>query len=552
MNQSTDTEHLTNLLKTAVGLLKLESKSPLLTEVNLVCEYLKNPNFRIAVFGPFNYGKSTLLNALLGNRALPIDLIPTTGAAIHVRYGDELKTTITLKDGQKITDPGTKVLKEFAILDQNRRMRDDVRQVEVFCPDSFLKTGVELLDLPGTNDREAQDELVYQQLVTADLVVQVLDARQLMTLKERENLRDWLIERGIETVIFVVNFINLLDPSDQKEVQNRLRFVAESFRVKLPNNISNLYRVDALPALRAKLKGDTSAVQTTGLAMFESALQSLVSLQQEQTIIHVPRVQKTVNHIQKALTEQIETIYTQLGATQQKEQAKAEIQNKAKTLIQQGFQSSSSEFQSWLYLPKLLDRYQADIVTALKQGEFKSWETEVFKPTVLKYQEKILEWVNKACEFFDREHPGEFVICYPETPQVSVPPPSPPPQFPNSSGSATPTVIATGVGWMLGGPVGAAVAGGATHFLSKTLNSEQSTEVTTSNSNQVHQVYANLAQDYLTNFSTEGFSTLHQYEKKFQSWIHFPSLKESSENTDLYHQLQLFNKIFNHLNQVLE
>ncbi|KMW70155.1 dynamin family protein, partial [Limnoraphis robusta] len=321
MNQSTDTEHLTNLLKTAVGLLKLESKSPLLTEVNLVCEYLKNPNFRIAVFGPFNYGKSTLLNALLGNRALPIDLIPTTGAAIHVRYGDELKTTITLKDGQKITDPGTKVLKEFAILDQNRRMRDDVRQVEVFCPDSFLKTGVELLDLPGTNDREAQDELVYQQLVTADLVVQVLDARQLMTLKERENLRDWLIERGIETVIFVVNFINLLDPSDQKEVQNRLRFVAESFRVKLPNNISNLYRVDALPALRSKLKGDTSAVQTTGLAMFESALQSLVSLQQEQTVIHVPRVQKTVNNIQKALTEQIETISTQLEATQQKEQA---------------------------------------------------------------------------------------------------------------------------------------------------------------------------------------------------------------------------------------
>ena len=551
MNKSTDTEHLINLLKTAVGLLKLESNSPLLTEVNLVCEFLENPNFRIAVFGPFNYGKSTLLNALLGNRALPIDLIPTTGAAIHVRYGDELKTTITLKDGQKITDIGTKVLKEFAILDQNRRMRDDVRQVEVFCPDSFLKTGVELLDLPGTNDREAQDELVYQQLLTADLVVQVLDARQLMTLKERENLRDWLIDRGIETVVFVVNFINLLEPRDQKEVQNRLRFVAESFRAKLPNNISNLYRVDALPALRAKLKGDTSAVQTTGLAMFESALQSLASLQQEQTVIHVPRVQKTINHIQKFLKEQIETISTQLEATQQKEQAKAEIQNKAKTLIQEGFQSSSSEFQSWLYLPKLLDCYQADIMTALEQGEFKTWETEVFKPTVLKYQQKILEWVNKACEFFDREHPGEFVICYPETPQLSVPPPSPP-QPPKSSGSATRTMIATGVGWMFGGPVGAAVAGGATHFVSKTLNSKQSTEVTPSNSNQVHQVYANLAQEYLTNLSTEGFSTLHQYEKKFQSWIHFPSPKQSSENTDLYHQLQLFNKVFNDLNQVLE
>ncbi|EAM52207.1 hypothetical protein CwatDRAFT_5335 [Crocosphaera watsonii WH 8501] len=37
---------------------------------------------------PFNYGKSTLLNALLGEKTLPIDLIPTTGAAIYVKYGE--------------------------------------------------------------------------------------------------------------------------------------------------------------------------------------------------------------------------------------------------------------------------------------------------------------------------------------------------------------------------------------------------------------------------------------------------------------------------------
>lgn len=63
------------------------------------------------------------------------------------------------------------------------------------------------------------------QLNRADLVVQVLDARKLMTLGEREHLRDWLIERGIKTVVFVVNFLNLLEPQEQKEVSNRLRFV---------------------------------------------------------------------------------------------------------------------------------------------------------------------------------------------------------------------------------------------------------------------------------------------------------------------------------------
>ncbi len=71
--------------------------------------------------------------------------------------------------------------------------------------------------------------MVQEKLLTADLMVQVLDARKLMTLGERKNLRDWLWERGIKTVVFVVNFMNLLEPEEQKEVSNRMGLVAESF-----------------------------------------------------------------------------------------------------------------------------------------------------------------------------------------------------------------------------------------------------------------------------------------------------------------------------------
>ena len=54
------------------------------TEVQTFAYYLS-----LLAFAPFNYGKSTLLNALLGEKTLPIDLIPTTGAAIYVKYGDK-------------------------------------------------------------------------------------------------------------------------------------------------------------------------------------------------------------------------------------------------------------------------------------------------------------------------------------------------------------------------------------------------------------------------------------------------------------------------------
>ena len=246
------------ILQKAVGLLnptQAELKKQLLQQ----CDRITNPTLRITVFGPFNYGKSTLLNALLGDKTLPIDLVPTTGAAITVNYGSELSSRITLTNGQVLEEPGTDLLKQYATLDEQRCMRQDVTAVEVKCPHPFLQPGVELVDLPGTDDREAQNELVYNKLLEADVVIQLLDGRKLMTLAEREHLRDWLLERGITTVVFVVNFLNLMEPDERKQVMYRLRFLAQDFRMALPNGVSNLYAVDALPALRARLKGDMAA-----------------------------------------------------------------------------------------------------------------------------------------------------------------------------------------------------------------------------------------------------------------------------------------------------
>jgi predicted GTPase len=181
---------LIQTLKAAVGLLDKQQYSQLRKDAISICDYVANPVYQIAVFAPFNYGKSTLLNALLGSCTLPIDLIPTTGAAIRVSYGEELQTRIGLTDGTEVKSRGTEILQQYALLDEQRCMRSDVASIDIYYPHPFLQTGVELLDLPGTNDRQAQDELVRDRLLTVDLVVQVLDARKLMTLGERENLRD--------------------------------------------------------------------------------------------------------------------------------------------------------------------------------------------------------------------------------------------------------------------------------------------------------------------------------------------------------------------------
>ncbi|MEO1429210.1 MAG: dynamin family protein [Cyanobacteria bacterium J06633_8] len=305
LNEKTECNRIINNLKQITDLLDSEQDKNLLIDISSLDNYVSNPNFIVSVFGSFNRGKSTLLNALLGNKLLPAALIPTTGAAINIKYGIELETRIILSNGTKIIEKGTEALQNTR-LNSQRQMPSDIISVEMFIPHPLLKNGIELIDLPGTNDGEAQNELVRNQLLSTDLIINVLDASQLFTLTEAENLQNWLIEREITTVIFVVNFLNLLEVKDQIMVIQRARFLAEEFRGNFPDGINNLYRVDALPALKAKLKGDMKTAFSTGILNFESALQNIANLLSNELYKYrLPRVITISNQVKQSLSAKI-------------------------------------------------------------------------------------------------------------------------------------------------------------------------------------------------------------------------------------------------------
>ncbi|MCU0570137.1 MAG: dynamin family protein [Oculatellaceae cyanobacterium Prado106] len=550
---------LLNVLKTAIALLELPVDHPWRRDVEAIEQYVASSSFRIAVFAPFNYGKSTLLNALLGEKALPIGLIPTTGAAITVKYGDTLSTQIRLVDGTVVDETGTDVLERYAVLDDQRQMNQNVSAVEVRCPHPFLQTGVELMDLPGTDDREAQDALVKQQLLTANLIVQVLDARKLMTLQERENLRDWLLNRGIETVLFVVNFLNLLEPDDQKQVMNRLRFVAESFRSKLPTGVSNLYRVDALPALRARLKGDMAAAQSTGLPMLESALQTIVRSHLESassasspqsSAMPSERVKAIARPIQQALQGKIEAIAADLTESDQSYTQRLEIQQKAQGLLKQGFTTSVNQLRDWLSPAQLIAEYEASAINALREFEFETWGTDGLRADWLRKKQAVTEWVYKACEFFDHPRPADLWVAFPSDPEVVLPnipkQPGSGSSSSSSTGDAAPVAIATGLGWVLGGPIGAAVLGGASYILKNTeLNKGDRTDFVSPESQmeQINQAYCDAAQQYLRQFSSMALTALTQYETEAAKVFRFEQCPAPVDSSAQQYQLQLLQNV---------
>src|SRR5580658_6534382 len=58
---------------------------------------------RVAVVGPVNSGKSTIVNALLGQRIAPTDVSECTKLVAWFRYGRPQRVEVQLQDGSMVT-----------------------------------------------------------------------------------------------------------------------------------------------------------------------------------------------------------------------------------------------------------------------------------------------------------------------------------------------------------------------------------------------------------------------------------------------------------------
>ena len=537
---------LLTLLRSLLGALEMESASSLYRDTIAICNYLEKPVYRLAVFAPFNHGKSTLLNALLGSKTLPIDLIPSTGAGIIVGYGEELTTEITFHDGQKTSQLGVGILQEYAVLNEDRRLNRAVQSVKVFSPHPWLRTGVELLDLPGTNDREAQNDLVKDRLLSADLVIHVLDARKLMTLEEREHLTQWLQGRGITRVIFVVNFLNLLTPEEQHSVRQRIYYIAESFRSDLPPGISNVYCVDALPALRARLKGDLAAAQTTGIGSLESALQNIAS--QADNSHQLPRVYKVAQLLLDRADIKQQQLQQAIGDRTSASQQQLEVKQKAQKLIQQGFDRSISDFRGWLYLPTLLSNHRANLAIALQQMRFDSW-LRGFQSQANDRIQVVNKWVVRGDEFFARVNPQLLTIDFPSPPTIEIAASTPDTRSAKSTSNVR---VPSELSSVLQGKVGTTILGGASYILNKVAPKSTTSSVHNSSTKISSQAYADAAENYLKEFGDRANAQLTKYEQLAQQYITFRSKPDLSQSTAEDYQLQLLNNLVTNLNNHLE
>lgn len=527
---------------------QLRSLSSFQSEVTTVCQHLDYSQLRIAVFAPFNHGKSTLLNAVLGNRTLPVNLTPTTGTAITIKHGKSLNTRIQLQGGNEVARSGTEMLQEYAILDGDRRMREDVESIEVSCPHPLLAKGVELIDLPGTSDMEAQDELVFKQLLTADLIISVLDARKLLTMAEIDKLQEWLLKRGIKTVIFVLNFTNLIETTEEhQEIMNRARFIAREFRGNLPNNVSNLYRVDALPALRARVKGDENLARQSGLLTFDNALHQIVDLLLPQLEpVRLPKIYALSDRVKQSLERELQALKKEIGDIDRDRNREIEQGRKGAKQMKSIFETSVQNVKNWLSTESFISRYHESCLQALLSEQLFEFQNASLRDTLVDYIEVCDRLIEQACERFEINAPDEIEISLPDFPDIDLP--ETPIESNEEDGSGTAAFWGGVAGFFMGGPLGAAAgAAGAAALVSNSAKQRRAQLLAEHYAN-VKNICDRAVRKYLKDFSENVLEALSKYENSITVFSYRPPI----ESSDIRDKRKKLNQIQLSLNELYQ
>lgn len=193
--------------------------------------------FLAVLVGPFNSGKSSIINALLGAPdLLTVGPVPTTDRINILRYGEQIQ-----------------------------RMTTGSEVETVFHPSPLLQR-VSLVDTPGLESVfQRHEEITRRFLHRADMVLMVMLATQAMTARNLEYLQT-LKEYG-KKVIIVINQADLLNTAETAAV---LEYVTQESQSRLGFK-PEIWMVSARMGLEAWQgdKRDTATWEASGLHQLE-------------------------------------------------------------------------------------------------------------------------------------------------------------------------------------------------------------------------------------------------------------------------------------------
>lgn len=287
----------------------------------------KDEHFEVAIVGEFKRGKSTLINAMLGQEVLPADVLPATATLNRVTYSTEPYVQVEYKNGSservdigKLEDYVTKLTTE------SEERAETVKEATVYYDTEFCKKNVDIIDTPGLNDDEQMTNVTLSILPKIDAAVFVISANSPFSQFEKEFLEKKMMTSDVGRIIFVVNCFGTFSQEDENKIVETVRsrigkYVMEKAKkvmgedsrefavYKRKIGTPKVIGVYAKKALVAKTTGNQQMLEESNFPEFENALESMLT--KERGVISL---QIITNKITNSGTEILRNVVMQENA----------------------------------------------------------------------------------------------------------------------------------------------------------------------------------------------------------------------------------------------
>ncbi|MEM4265400.1 MAG: dynamin family protein, partial [Thermoplasmata archaeon] len=235
-------------------------------------EKLREEKFNIVVLGGFKRGKSTLINAMIGSRVLPMGVIPLTSVITKLSFGKKLHAEVSFGDGKKASID-TKSIEEYVTERLNPNNVKNVVEVDIQINSDLLEQGVVIVDTPGIGSTFTRNTLVtYDFLSKVDAAFFILGVEPPISQTELDFLND--IRSQTDRLFIVLNKVDMMAEKDRAEV---LEFSERVLTEAMGGAEPEIFPLSAKLALEAREAGDQDKLKRSGYIALENKLREFLA-----------------------------------------------------------------------------------------------------------------------------------------------------------------------------------------------------------------------------------------------------------------------------------
>lgn len=238
----------------------------------------------VPILGTQGMGKSTMINAILGEDILPSEADETTCVPVEIRYGPKPKGIVRFLDDKPETPVNTKTeLSEFVDNNFNPGNEKRVSHIVLYRDYPLLKTGLVIVDLPGVGSlTKANEETTTKYIQNLCVAIFIISTSPPILKTEANFITS--VWRSFSSAYFVQN---VWDDNSEEETREGLdhneKVLSEiSQKISAPK-LHSIIPVNAYAAAKGSLEKNQELIHTSNINELLEALTSFAKSYREES-----------------------------------------------------------------------------------------------------------------------------------------------------------------------------------------------------------------------------------------------------------------------------